>query len=88
MLYGITFIDGGYRPAIAKEGRIWNQVVFVDGSSVRVTRTKANLTFTPIPKYTLTRLANRWLRSRNSLGTKTHISKAARKILKEAKEQT
>ena len=87
MLYGTTFIDGGYRPVIAKQGRIWTQVVFNDGGSVRVKRTKERLQFKPIPNYTITKLANRMLRSRNGLGIKKQVSKTARAILKEAKEK-
>ena len=83
MRHGITFIDGGYRPAIAKEGRVWTQVVFNDGATVKVKRTKEHLSFksidTPLP-----RLARRMLRSRNILGCKKTVTKTARKILKEA----
>jgi hypothetical protein len=86
MLYGITFIDGGYRPAIAKQGRVWTQVVFNDGGAVRVKRTKEHLRFSPLPNYTITKLANRMLRSRNCLGIKKQVSKTARAILKEAKQ--
>jgi hypothetical protein len=86
MLYGITFIDGGYRPAIAKEGRIWTQVVYNDGSTVKVKRTKEHLDFKPINNYTLPKLARRMLRSRNGLGCKKHVTKTARAILNTAKE--
>ena len=85
MLYGITFIDGGYRPAIAKQGRVWTQVVFTDGATVKVKRVKMPLQFKAIP-YTLPRLARRMLRSRNVLGCKKTITKTARKLLNEAKE--
>jgi len=88
MQHGITFIDGGYRPAIAKVGRIWTQVVYNDGSSVKVKRTKDVLIFKPIDKYPLRRLAMRFLRSRNKLGTKKHVSKTARAILNDAKGET
>ena len=86
MLFGITFIDGGNRPAIAKQGRVWTQVVFNDGSVVKVKRTKAHITFRPIPNYTLPKMARKFLRPRNTLGTKKTFTKAARAILKEAKE--
>ena len=87
MLHGITFIDGGYRPAIAKEGRIWTQVVYNDGSLVKVKRVKEKLSFRPID-YTLPKLARKMLRSRNTLGAKKSFTKTARAILKEAKEMT
>ena len=87
MRYGITFIDGGYRPAIAKEGRLWTQVVFQDGSRVRVKRTKSALQFRPLGNgYTLRKFAIRLLRRKNSLGIKRHITKGAKDILLEAKE--
>jgi len=87
MLHGITFIDGCYRPAIAKEGRIWTQVVYNDGSRVKTKRTKEHLTFKPID-YTLPKMARKMLRSRSTLGIKKSFTKTARAILKEAKELT
>jgi len=86
MLYGITFIDGGYRPAIAKQGRIWTQVVFNDGNTIKVKRVRDSLTFKPLPTYTLPKLARKMLRSRNVLGVKKHFTKGARAILTEAKQ--
>ena len=85
MLYGTTFIDGGYRPAIAKQGRIWTQVVFNDGNTLKVKRVKDTLTFKPLPNYTLPKLARKMLRPRNTLGCKKSFTKAARAILNEAK---
>lgn len=87
MLYGVTFIDGAYRVAIAKEGRVWNHIVFMDGNKVRAQKTKEHLTFKPAgDKYsTLPKLARRMLRPRTALGTRKYFSKAARAILKEAK---
>ena len=85
MLYGTTFIDGGYRPVIAKQGRIWTQVVFNDGNTMKVKRTKEALRFKPLPTYTLPKLARKMLRSRNTLGIKKSFTKTARAILTEAK---
>ena len=85
MLYGITFIDGGYRPAIAKQGRVWTHVVFNDGSVVKVKRTKGRVKFSPAPNYTQRKLAMRFLRAKNALGIKKTFTKAAKAILIEAK---
>ena len=87
MKYGTTFIDGGFRPAIGKEGPKWTQVVFRDGNQIRVSKVKTPQRFTPIAgrkPYTLVKLARRLLRSRNSMGSKMHVSKTAKKILREA----
>jgi hypothetical protein len=84
MLHGHTFIDGGFRPVISKEGPKWTQVVFLDGDKVRVKRVRGNLQYRPIDGYTLRRMARKFLQPRNCLGTKTQISKTARKLLKEA----
>ena len=83
MQSGYTYIDGGFRVAICKEGRKWNQVVYIDGGTVRCRRTKERLTFRDcgIP---MTKLAKRMLRKRSALGTKKVINKGAAKVLTEA----
>jgi hypothetical protein len=85
MLFGVTFIDGGFRPAIAKEGIKWNQIVVRDGSRivVRKVRSSERLNFRPITGYTQEKLAKAFLR-RTSLGTKVTITKGAKNILLEA----
>ncbi len=85
MKYGRAYVNGGFRPAIGKEGPKWTQVVYVDGSTVKVTRCLGNLEFTPLTGYTLQTLASRFLCRKNHFGTKMYISRRARKILKEAR---
>jgi len=87
MLHGITFIDGGWRPAIAKEGRKWTQVVYTDGSSVRVKKVKACPKFKPLACFDdQHHFCKRMLAKKNCLGIKKHFSKAALAILKEGLE--
>ncbi len=85
MRHGRAYVNGGFRPAIGKEGPKWTQVVYVDGSTVKVTRCLGNLEFKPIEGFTLRTLAARMLCRKNGLGTKMHVTKGARKILKEAR---
>lgn len=85
MKYGLTFVNGGYRPAIAKEGPKWTQVVCLDGSTVKVRRVRGTLPFRRLQGYTLRQLAIRMLRRENVLGVKMHVTRSARKILEEAK---
>lgn len=84
IICGATFIENGYRVAVAKPGRKWMQVVFMDGSNIRVRRVASDQQFKPIPEYSLKKLARRFLRPRSSLGIKKNISKRARAILREA----
>jgi hypothetical protein len=88
MKYGVMFIDGGFRPAIVKEGRKWNQAVIQDGTKVRVRKIRKDLRLRPIAHYTQQQLARRMLRRKNCLGVKRKFTKAARLILNEAKSQT
>ena len=85
MRYGRTFVEGGFRVAIVKEGPKWAKAVFIDGSNVKVRKVKGAMTITPIEGYTLRKLACVMLRRKNSLSGKRHISKGARKILEDAK---
>jgi hypothetical protein len=84
IIFGSVFIEGGFRPAIVKEGRIWNQVVIIDGPTVVTRKTKEKLKVNPIAGYDLVKLAARMSRKKNSLGQKVHISKSAKAILEEA----
>lgn len=88
MEHGITFIEGGFRPAIAKVGHKWTHIVFIDGSRVRVIRERTNsrepIRFRPIQGYTIERLAKAMLKKTNSLGLPVTITKGARRVLREA----
>lgn len=86
MLYGITFIDGGFRPAIAKQGPKWTHVVMIDGTRVVTRRVKNNAVgrFRTLSEYSLAKMAKRFLRKKNCLGLKMTVAKSARRILEEA----
>ena len=84
MRHGYVFVDGGFRPAITKEGPKWTQVVYLDGSRVRVRKVKGVLEHRDINGYTTSKMARKFLKPRNCLNVKMHVSKAARKLLKEA----
>jgi hypothetical protein len=85
--FGRTFVDGGFRPVVAKEGPKWTQVVLHDGGRVRVKRVRGKLDYSPMygprGEYTLSKVARAFLR-RNKHGIRFAITKGARKILTEA----
>lgn len=83
MRHGYVFVAGGFRPAVTKEGPKWTQVVYLDGSRVRVKRVKGKLEHRPVAGYTTIKLARKFLKPRNCLGVKMSVSKTARKLLKE-----
>lgn len=86
LLCGRIFIEGGYRPAVLKINRKKTQVVFLDGTRVRVTTISTN----ELPRmqhvrgYHVPGLAHAMLKRRNVLGIRQHISLGARAILLEA----
>lgn len=86
MKHGRAFIDGGFRPVFVKEGHKWNQVVYIDGSRVRVKRTKQRVETKPM-SLSMKKMAFIFLRKTNILGTKMTITKTAKHILREAVEQ-
>jgi len=83
MNHGITFVDGGWRPAIAKTGTKWTQIVFLDGSNVIVRKVKntERIKFLPIQNYTIEKLSQAFMKRTNCLGIKMHQSRAAKAIL-------
>jgi len=84
MNHGRAFVDGGFRVVVTKEGPKWTQIVYMDGSRIRLTKVKGSLECRPLEGLTLSSLARQMLRPRNSLGLKVSISKGARNLLKEA----
>ena len=86
MKHGRVFVDGGFRPAIIKEGPKWSQVVFIDGSRVKVKRVRGIVPTKPLPEKVTMRLLAQKLNCRtNCLGLPMTITKGARAILKEAR---
>ena len=85
MKHGSVFINGGFRPAIVKEGPKWSQVVFINGTHVIMRKVRGKLNAKPINGYSSRKLASALLRRKNVLGLKMHISKTARRILEEAR---
>ena len=83
---GRVFINGGFRPAIVKQGHKWSQVAYIDGSRVRVKRVKGMVKV--VPAYgDLKTLASAFLRRKNVLGLTMHISKGAKQLLQQARQQ-
>ena len=83
MKHGRAWVTGGFRPAIIKEGPKWSQVVYIDGSRVRVAKVKGEVTVKPVG-FSMVTLARALLRRKNVLGIQMHISKTAKRILQEA----
>jgi hypothetical protein len=87
MKHGRVFIDGGFRPAIVKEGPKWSQVVFISGSHVKVKKVRGSVKADPLPeKLTLRLLAQKLGCKTNALGLPMTISKGARAILTEVRK--
>lgn len=89
IIFGNAFVNNGIRPVVAKEGPKWTQVVYHDGSEVKVKKVRGKISCQPLygcKGYTLRMIATRFLRRKNAIGGKVTISKAAKKILLEAKE--
>jgi len=85
ILAGRTYVDGGFRPALAKIGPKWLQVVYIDGARVKVKRipNDRRQRFADLPgEYTAAKLARAMLKPRNCLGIKMIVSKSARQILR------
>lgn len=87
MKHGSVFIDGGFRPAIVKEGNKWSQVVYISGSHVKVKKVRGEVPTRPLPeKLTIGLLAQKLSCKTNCLGLPMNISKGARAILSEARK--
>lgn len=84
--HGRVFVAGGFRPAIIKEGPKWSQVVYIDGTSIRVRKVKGKLELSPITGLTRKGIAYRMLRPKNVLGVKQKATRTAKRILREAVE--
>lgn len=82
LISGRTFIDGGFRPAIIKQGHKWSQVVYIDGSRVRVKKVRGEQKVTPAYGDIKT-LARAFSKRYNVLGIKMHVTKTAKSILRE-----
>lgn len=83
---GTFYIDGGYRPCIAKKGHKWTYIMYLRGSGVRCKRLKNRKTGIPKPivgmkSYSLQQLACEFLRKKSALGTTRHIPKKAEQLL-------
>jgi hypothetical protein len=81
LLYGRTFIDGGFRCAIAQPGRKWLRVAYIaDGNQLvcdRVAAAEAGY-FRPLPGYdSAPKMARAMLRGRKV----AQMSKSARQLL-------
>jgi transcription termination factor Rho len=86
MKHGRVFIDGGFRPAVIKEGPKWSQVVYINGTHVKVKRVKGSINVNPLhEKVTLRLLAQKLSCRTNCLGLPMPITKGARAILTEAR---
>lgn len=85
ILHGTTYIDNGFRPAIAKVGTKWTHVVYLDGNKIVCKRKKQIPEFKDM-NITLKRMANKFLQKKTTFGGEKYFSKAALKILNEAKE--
>ena len=87
MKHGRVFIDGGFRPAIIKEGPKWSQVVYISGSHVKVKKVRGEVKAAPLPdKLTIKLLAQKLACKTNALGLPMTISKGARAILSEVRK--
>lgn len=87
MKHGSVFIDGGFRPAIVKEGPKWSQVVFISGTHVKVKKVRGEVPTRPLPeKLTMRLLAQKLACKTNCLGLPMTISKGARAILTEVRK--
>ncbi len=78
-VYGITWVDGGYRAAVGVQGPKWARLVcFKSGGLVCVRRVKGHPDFSPAAGYTAEKMARRFLK----VGAR-RSSKRARQLLKQ-----
>ena len=85
MKYGRVYIEGGFRPAIVKEGRLWSRVVYNKGSYIKCKRVRGDVKCQSITGITLKQMARQFSRKKNCLGINMTIMKTARPVLKEAR---
>lgn len=79
--HGRMHIDGGFRPVIIKESRLWSEVIYIDGSWVRRRRVRNEQVGEPkvMQGWCAKRFARILLRSGKEM------TKRTRSILKEVK---
>jgi len=80
-VFGVTWVDGGYRAAVGIQGPKWARLVcFKSGGFVCIRRVKGHPDFMPATGYTAEKMARRFLKA----GAR-RSSKAARKLLTQIK---
>jgi len=83
--HGRVYVEGGFRPAIVKEGRIWSSLVYTKGSYVKFKRVRGDVEVQPLTGLTLKKMARQLSCRKNCLGIRMTIHKNAMRVLKEAR---
>jgi len=86
---GTFYIDGGFRPCIAKSGRKWAYLIYIRANKIRCKKIRNQKTGVPKPivgmkQYTIQDLAKAFLKKKTCYGTQRKpMSKKAESILTE-----